>query len=250
MNNPDLEKLSLIQPDWPAPDNIKACTTTRQGGVSRGEFAGFNLAAHVDDQPEQVRKNRQILSQHLDLPAEPCWLEQVHGVQVVNAAKQQHPVPADASYSFEKNVVCCVMTADCLPILICDRQGEAVAAAHAGWRGLHAGVMEATIDAMVRPVGELLVWMGPAIGPEAFEVGEEVRQAFIQDLAESEAAFKPSRPGHWMADIYQLARLRLQRKGVEAIFGGHYCTYNDDRFYSYRQNAKTGRMASLIWREK
>jgi YfiH family protein len=177
-------------------------------------------------------------------------LEQVHGIQVVDAANSPSSPEADASFSFEKNIICSVMTADCLPVLICNRQGTKVAAAHAGWRGLQAGVIEATIDALQVSGNELLVWLGPAIGPEAFEVGDEVRTAFMDDMPEVEAAFKASKPGHWFADIYYLARLRLQRKGIQAVYGGQFCTYNDPQFYSYRRQAKTGRMASLIWREK
>jgi polyphenol oxidase len=177
------------------------------------------------------------------------WLEQVHGVAVVNAADTQS-ICADASFATEKNIVCTVMTADCLPVLICNRAGTKVAAAHAGWRGLHAGVIEAAIQALQETPGNILVWLGPAIGPQAFEVGEEVRAAFVSDLPQTAAAFKSTKPGHWLADIYQLARLRLARIGVNQIYGGGLCTCTDhQRFYSYRRDGKTGRMASLIWME-
>ncbi|MCW9012719.1 MAG: peptidoglycan editing factor PgeF [Gammaproteobacteria bacterium] len=244
MNNP-----VFIRPDWSAPDNIRACVTTRAGGVSCDEFSSFNLAMHVEDQPQHVQRNRQILAEQLHLPAEPLWLEQVHGTQVVDASRAQSPVQADASFTVENNVVCSVMTADCLPLLICNRQGTKIAAAHAGWRGLQAGIIEATVDALQVSAKDLLVWLGPAIGPAAFEVGDEVRAAFVADMADASGAFTASKPGHWLADIYQLARLRLRRKDITAVFGGDFCTYNDPQFYSYRRQAKTGRMASLIWRE-
>ncbi|MBI3187660.1 MAG: peptidoglycan editing factor PgeF [Gammaproteobacteria bacterium] len=233
--------------NWPAPANVRAGVTTRQGGVSVAPYDGFNLATHVGDNPAAVAQNRALLRTTLKLPAEPVWLEQVHGVAVVNAATTKI-FCADASYASEKNIVCTVMTADCLPVLICNRAGTKVAAAHAGWRGLHAGVIEASISVLQETPDNILIWLGPAIGPQAFEVGDEVRTAFVNDLPQTAAAFKATSPGHWLADIYQLARLRLARIGVNNVYGGDLCTYTDQqRFYSYRRDGKTGRMASLIW---
>lgn len=252
----------LIKPDWPAADTVYAFSTTRHTaantGSSQGVYSSYNLAQHVGDDPLHVQKNRQQLVKQLNLPAEPLWLEQVHGTEVINAAQmatqpqtnidQRIPPRADASYSTHASTVCAVMTADCLPVLVCNRKGNKVAAAHAGWRGLAAGVIETTILALNEEPSEILVWLGPAIGPRVFEVGEDVRNAFVDELAVSENAFKVSRPGHYLADIYQLARLRLKRLGMDAVYGGGYCTYTDkDRFYSYRREAKTGRQASLIW---
>ncbi len=242
-------RIEVIRPDWPAPDSVSALSTTRSGGVSQGPFSGLNLAMHVDDNEADVRQNRQQLQQQLALPAEPLWLEQVHGCAVFDAAVDvSSPPVADASYSFQASRVCTVMTADCLPVLICNRQGDRVAAAHAGWRGLADGVIEATVDALQQPADQVMVWLGPAIGPSAFEVGEEVRTAFVQDLAAAEDAFSSTRPGHYLADIYKLARLRLSRIGINAVYGGECCTWTDaDRFYSYRRDGKTGRQASMIW---
>jgi len=243
-----MTELQWLRPDWPAADRIEACVSTRQGGVSTGPYAGFNLALHVGDDAERVARNRALLTQALELPAEPVWLEQVHGVQVIDAADPQSSRQADAAFSFQADIVCAVMTADCLPLLLCNRQGSKVAAAHAGWRGLQAGVIEHTVAALQESPDNLLVWLGPAIGPDAFEVGDEVKQAFQQQMADAAAAFRPSRPGHWWADIYALARLRLHRLGIESVYGGGLCTYDDaQRFYSYRRDGDTGRMASLIW---
>ena len=239
---------AFIQADWPVAENVQAWVSTRQGGVSSGPWAGLNLAMHVEDHADSVRRNRALLKQALDLPAEPCWLEQVHGVRVIDAAQPSSTPQADAAFTTRPGVVCSVMTADCLPVLLCDRQGTRVAAAHAGWRGLQAGVVEQTLAALNTPAEDVRVWLGPAIGADAFEVGDEVRQAFMQDMPEAEQAFRISRPGHWWADIYILARQRLQRQGVTAVYGGGLCTYTDEaRFYSYRRDGRTGRMASLIW---
>jgi len=241
--------MDFIKPNWPAPKNIKAFTTTRETGVSDKSYASFNLAAHVDDNLLHVKKNRQLLFEALNLPSEPVWLEQVHGVQIINADHADKSPQADASFSTEKNNVCVVMTADCLPLLICNRQGTKVAAAHAGWRGLQAGVIEASIEALAENKQDILVWLGPAIGPEVFEVGDEVRQKFIDEMPETISAFTANKPGHWLADIYQLAKIRLQNIGISEIYGGDFCTYTDQqRFYSYRRDGATGRMASLIWR--
>ena len=235
-------------PEWPAPPRVKACSTTRNGGVSEGRFASLNLAAHVEDDVAAVKRNREILQATLSIPREPVWLSQVHGVRVVDAAKADIDTQADASFSRQSGVACVVMTADCLPVLFTDREGSVVASAHAGWRGLLGGVLEQTVAAMQVPPENILAWFGPAIGPENFEVGDEVRDAYLKTDEDTAVAFLPSRPGHWWADIYELARLRLNRAGVRAMYGGGLCTFADpDRFYSYRRDHVTGRMASLIW---
>lgn len=246
--------LQLLQPDWPAPANVCAWSTSRAQGVSEMPYDGLNLALHVGDRVEAVQQNRQRLAQVLALPGSPLWLNQVHGQQVVNAAEWAHTgepgsqPEADAAYSLQPGVVCTVMTADCLPLLICNRRGDRVAAVHAGWRGLAAGVIESTLRVLEQPAAELLVWLGPAIGSGAFEVGEDVRQAFVAEDVAAASAFQQNRPGHYLADIYALARRRLQSSGVQAIYGGGYCTFDDaDHFYSYRRDGTTGRQASLIW---
>lgn len=238
---------SWIHPDWPAPARVRALSTTRAGGLGTAPYDTFNLGIHVGDDPARVAANRAILRQAL--PAEPYWLNQVHGVNVVEADAEEGVPDADAAFSRQSGRVCVVMTADCLPVLLCDQAGSVVAAAHAGWRGLHGGVIEATVAAMNVPPGQLLAWLGPAIGPEAFEVGGEVRAAFMGADPASEAAFRPSPNRYkWLADIYLLARQRLVRAGVTRIHGGEACTVGDPaRFFSYRRDGVTGRMASLIW---
>ena len=245
--------MELIEPDWPAPASVRACTTTRLGGVSQGPFASLNLGDHVGDDPEHVARNREILCSHLGLPAEPLWLRQVHGRDVARAECPVAPIPeADAAIATTPGAVCAVMTADCLPLLLCDDQGTRVSAVHAGWRGLASGVLESAVAAMAVAPERLLVWMGPAIGPGAFEVGPEVRAAFIAEDTEAQAAFRPS-PGtaqdaRWLADLFELARLRLARLGVERVYGGGDCTFSQPgRFFSYRRDGTTGRLASLIW---
>lgn len=236
---------SWLTPDWPAPANVRACVTTRDGGVSLPPFEGLNLGDHVVDDPQAVQHNRQVLASTLG--CQPAWLSQVHGVRVVKADPASVE-QADASWTDTPGIASAVLTADCLPALFCDRSGTRVAAAHAGWRGLAGGVLEATLDALAVPPAEVLVWLGPAIGPEAFEVGPEVREAFLACHAESTAAFRPSlNDGRYMADIYQLARIHLAARGVEAVFGGGFCTVSDPRFYSYRRSPRTGRFASLVW---
>lgn len=241
--------LNVIQANWPAPKNICAFTTTRIGGVSLAPYAHFNLATHVHDNERLVAHNRELLKSSFNLPAEPTWLTQVHGINVVNAQTYATPPQADASYTAAKQQVCAVLTADCLPILICDEAGTQVAAIHAGWRGLVAGIIEKTLQNFSAPAAELLVWLGPAIGPTVFEVGVEVRDKFIAYDPAAAAAFKNSRPGHWLADLYLLAKQRFAQQGIFAIFGGKHCTYSEtEYFYSYRRDGdQTGRMASLIW---
>jgi polyphenol oxidase len=234
-----------LTPQWPAPARVKACVTTRSGGVSVAPFDSFNLGEHVADAPLSVQKNRQRLVSLLG--CKPTWLQQVHGTAVVEACPARL-LEADASWTREPGVACTVMTADCLPALFCDRAGTRVAAAHAGWRGLAAGVLEATLEKLAVPADQVLVWLGPAIGPQAFEVGAEVREAFVDQHAQAAAAFQPGvNSGKFMADIYQLARIRLAACGVSAVYGGDFCTFNDPRFFSYRRSAQTGRFASLIW---
>ena len=234
-----------LTPDWPAPVWVKACITTRSGGISSAPFDSFNLGAHVDDDPVAVTKNRQRLISQLG--CKPAWLRQVHGVAVV-PAEPGEVLEADASWTATPGVACTVMTADCLPVLFCDRAGSRVAAAHAGWRGLAGGVLEATLDALAVAPEDVLAWLGPAIGPHAFEVGAEVREAFMATHPQAAEAFVASvNPDRYMADIYQLARIRLAARGVTAVYGGGFCTYSDPRFYSYRRAAQTGRFASLIW---
>ncbi|MFQ2092256.1 peptidoglycan editing factor PgeF [Aeromonas taiwanensis] len=245
--------MNWIQPDWPAPGNVRALSTTRDGGVSEGVFAGLNLGAHVGDEPARVEANRARLQQEAAIPGPLNWLNQVHGIAVHPVSDRYERAPdADAACAHEAGLACIVMTADCLPVLFCDRAGTRVAAAHAGWRGLHAGVLEKSIAAMGCEPAEILAWLGPAIGPTAFEVGGEVREAFVAEQAEAVAAFVPSASeGKWLADIYRLARLRLARAGVTAIYGGECCTFSDsERFYSYRRDGQTGRMASIIWLEE
>lgn len=245
------QQASFLLPDWSAPSHIKAATTTRLGGVSHHPYDALNLGNHVGDAINDVLKNRQLVVDQLQLPCEPFWLQQVHGVHVSDL-DQQPNVKADASLTRQIGTVSVVMTADCLPVLFCDSAGTVVAAAHAGWRGLHAGVLEATIKAMGVDPSEIIAWMGPAIGANAFEVGEEVKTAFCDVQTHAENAFKPSNhQGKWLADIFMLATQRMQAAGVSQVFGGGLCTVeNEQQFYSYRRDGKTGRMASLIWIEQ
>lgn len=240
--------VDCIRPDWPAPANVLALTTLRAGGVSAGAYAAFNLGDHVGDAPAAVAANRAVLQTAFALPRAPAWLQQAHGTRVVNAAEVFAPIAADGSFATVPGPVCAVLTADCLPVLLCTRAGDAVAALHAGWRGLVDGVIEAGVRALARPGELLLAWLGPAIGPQRFEVGSEVRAQFCAHDAVAAAAFAPAGDGKWRADIYLLARQRLAAAGVTAVYGGGNCTVNDpQRFYSYRRDGVTGRMASLIW---
>lgn len=235
-------------PDWPAPENVRALQTTRQGGMSAAPYASLNLGDHVGDEPLAVERNRMLLEPLL--PSEPVWLKQVHGTATINAGHTTCWPEGDACVSSHPGAVCVVMTADCLPVLLCDEQGSVVGAVHAGWRGLCDGIIESTVRAMNVPPGTLMAWFGPAIGPSAFEVGEEVRTAFIARQREAAAAFMPGISGKWHADIYQLARLRLNTLGVTHIYGGGLCTYTDhERFFSYRRDGVTGRMGTFIWLE-
>lgn len=247
--------VAWIKPDWPAPPQVNAAATLRAGGVSEGTFASLNLGSHVGDDAAAVAENRRLLKAALQLPAEPTWLNQVHGTNVVvagtsgnQAGAQISPPTADASVAKAAGRVCVVMTADCLPVLFCDRQGTRVAAAHAGWRGLVGGVLGATIQALEVPPSQLMAWLGPAIEPEAFEVGPEVRDQFIALEAGNAAAFQGNARGRWQADLYRLARNELARLGVADVHGGGFQCYADSkRFFSYRRDSRTGRMATLVW---
>lgn len=229
-----------------------AFTTTRRGGCSAPPYASLNLGHHVGDTPGAVAANRERLLESLSAGQSGVtriqWLRQLHGTGVVAAPAGEEYPQADACWTRERGVACAVLTADCLPVLFCDRAGTTVAAAHAGWRGLAAGVLEATVAAMGSPAADLLAWLGPAIGPGAFEVGAEVREVFCRGNAAAEQAFLPAhRPGHYFADLYALAQLRLAGIGVGRVYGGDLCTHSDPgSFYSYRRDGETGRMASLI----
>lgn len=238
-----------ITPDWPAPARVRAAATLRTGGVSEGTFASFNLGAHVGDDANAVAENRRLLKAALQLPTEPAWLNQVHGTAVIDATEAATPRPAaDASVTFGPGAVCVVLTADCLPVLFCDRAGTRVAAAHAGWRGLVGGVLAETINALGVPPTELLAWLGPAIEQDAFEVGPEVLEQFVAHDPSNDSAFQPNARGRWQADLYRLARNELARLGVTSVHGGGFeCFADSERFYSYRRDPRTGRMATLVW---
>ncbi len=240
-----------IVPDWPAPAQVRAISTSRRGGVSLPPFDTFNLGDHVGDCATAVAQNRHFLRKRLQLPSSPFWLRQVHGIEVVDVGDPLNRPVADASYSRTPGEVCCVVTADCLPLLLCSEEGQWVAAVHAGWRSLADGIVEATVRKMAQPADRLMAWLGPAIGPDVFEVGEEVRQRFLAKQPEADVAFRRSAPKRWLADIYLLARQRLQRLGVQNIYGGQWCTYCEaEHFFSYRRDGVTGRMATLIWIEQ
>lgn len=241
--------MNWIKPDWPAPDNVHAATTLRTGGASRAKFASLNPALHVNDDPDSVNLNRKALSTMLDLPSAPIWLEQVHGTRVIKAEQNNTVLQqADASYTDQSKTVCTILTADCLPILLCNSDGSKVAAIHAGWRGLLAGIISHTVKAL--NTSQLMAWLGPAIGPECFEIGSEVQTAFIEKSIKNAVAFKPTNPDKFLADIYQLARIELASLGIKQVYGGDFCTVTDkQRFYSYRRDGETGRMATLIWRD-
>jgi len=239
---------TLITPNWSAPINIKAYATTRLGGYSVSPYESLNLGTHVNDDATVVEKNRQTLAQITELPTPPLWLNQVHGTTVIAAKNWQVGIEADAIYCKQPNQVCTIMTADCLPVLLCDKQGRQVAAIHAGWRGLLNGVIENTVSQFEGAKQNIMAWLGPAIGPEKFEVGAEVREAFITQSADAESAFRAINASHYLADIYLLAKQRLTKLGVTEISGGNFCTATEkNRFFSYRRDGQTGRMATLIW---
>ena len=238
--------MNWIEADWPAPAGIKAGTTLRQGGVSKAPYASLNIATHVGDELSCVEQNRTLLN----LPNQPQWLEQTHTTDAILLPADESIPKGDAAYTLTPNVVCAVMTADCLPLLITDKQGSCVAAIHAGWRGLCNGIIEATINKLPVEPGSLLVWLGPAIGANVYEVGKEVYDAFTQKHEDAKQAFTATSEGHWLFDIYWLARFRLKQIGVTQIYGGDHCTFTEEeRFFSYRRDGVTGRMASMIWKE-
>jgi YfiH family protein len=252
----------LLAPDWPAPPGVRACSTLRDAaaGVSAAPFDRFNLGTNAGDAPAAVAANREALRTLAGLPAEPRWLQQVHGTRVVRFHAAARAAPggpaeslgpleiADAAVTSDAGVVLAILTADCLPVLFCSADGRTVAAAHAGWRGLAGGVLEATVAAM--DADHVMAWLGPAAGPARYEVGEEVRAAFVDRDARAAAAFVATRPGHWLVDLPALARRRLAGVGVTRVGGGTECTMADPaRFYSYRRDGKTGRMATLVWRQ-
>ena len=238
-----------LDANWPAPITVKALTTYRVGGYSQASYSSLNLAQHVNDDAHNVKLNRQCMKTALGLPNDPVWLDQVHGTQLLelNDAEQAINPQADGAVTQQKDKVCAVLTADCLPVLLCNKQGTQVAAVHAGWRGLLGGIIENAVAAFEKP-GDVLAWLGPAIGPAHFEVGEEVRDAFINKKPLMQQAFRYVDKTHYHADLYALARMTLLDCGVKKMYGGEHCTYNEaDKFYSYRREPITGRMASLIW---
>lgn len=242
---------SWIVPDWPAPPRVRAFVTTREGGVSAGEYGSLNLGASGGDDPRNVERNRSFVRQYL--PATPKWMAQVHGTAVADLDSMEGPkIPtADAAVTSMPGTVATVLTADCMPLLFCDARGRRVAVAHAGWRGMAAGVIESTVQAMSVPPRDVIAWMGPAIGPGAFEVGPEVRETFVAADDGAAAAFRPGAQGKFMADLYALARGRLERAGVASIHGGGFCTRDDaGRFFSYRRAKASGRMGAFIWMDE
>jgi YfiH family protein len=244
--------VQLIRADWPAPAGVVAGTTTRAGGVSSAPYATLNLGAHVGDEPGAVRENRRRLAESLALPDTPRWLDQVHGSRVVDAASAEFadgPPAADAVVCHDGGAVLGILTADCLPILICDSNSPGIAAIHCGWRSLSAGIVDVAVSKLTRDPEGLLAWLGPAISQRAFEVGDEVRDLFLAGIENAAGSFEPNRRGRWQADLYALARLYLSRSGVRRVYGGGHCTFSDaDRFFSFRRDGPCGRMASYIFR--
>ena len=241
-------QLVSLQPDWPAPADVRAVFTLRGGGVSVGPCASLNVAVHVADDPAAVAENRRRIAGAFALPSEPAWLSQVHGDRVVRLGPGAGEVRADGAITTERGRVCVIQVADCLPVLFSAHDGSAVGAAHVGWRGLAAGVLEATVSALDVPPGQLLAWIGPGIGPAHFEVGPEVRDALV-GAAGAAAAFLPNARHRWQCDLVALVRLRLAALGLTQVFGGSWCTFADaERFFSYRRDQRCGRMAALIWR--
>ncbi|MFZ5558784.1 MAG: peptidoglycan editing factor PgeF [Pseudomonadota bacterium] len=237
-----------VVPEWPAPRGVRALFTTRLGGVSREPYASLNLGGHVGDAPARVAENRARLRECL--PAEPRWLAQVHGARVARVDREDYGPTADGAVARAPGVVCAVLVADCLPVLLCDADARVVAAAHAGWRGLAAGVLEQTVAAMQTDPARVLAWLGPAIGPDSFEVGDDVRDTFLAHDTQAAFAFAPRDNGKWLANLYLLARQRLAACGVRAVSGEPACTFSDPRrFFSYRRDRVTGRMAACVWLE-
>ncbi|MGH8398697.1 MAG: peptidoglycan editing factor PgeF [Gammaproteobacteria bacterium] len=237
-----------IVPDWPAPANVRAVSTTRSGGVSSGVYASLNLGAHVGDSADAVDENRRRVRNTLNLSVEPRWVKQVHSAHIVQLDGSAVTEPCDAAFTHRAGETCVIMTADCLPVLFCDRAGKTIAAAHAGWRGMATGILETTVAAMQVPAHELLAWLGPAIGPGAYEVGEEVRVVLIKEHPETDEAFEPTGTGKWLCNLYLLASQRLRYAGIKHVYGGGFCTFSEpERFFSYRRDGECGRMGTLIW---
>ncbi len=244
------DPVELVVPRWPTPAGVRACATTRRGGVSQPPFDHLNLSFGVGDDPAAVATNRALLATTLRLPAEPRWMRQVHGTRVLEAETGPPDSEGDACVAHTPDAPCVVSVADCLPVLLCAGDASAVAAAHAGWRGLAAGVIENTVAELRVPPSDLIAWLGPAIGAPVYEVGPEVRDAFLDRNRMDASAFSPSPAGRWYADLAGLARARLRRCGVRAVYGGDSCTHSDPRrFYSHRRDGRTGRFAALIWIE-
>lgn len=246
--------MHFIYPTWALPPNVHALTTTRHGGVSLAPFDSLNLGDHVNDDPLAVQRNRALLVEAAHLPQAPLYLTQTHSTKVLRLPLQAgQDTQADAVYTNQPNQVCLVMTADCLPVLFCSRDGQEIAAAHAGWRGLCDGMLEATVAEFYCPTNQLTVWLGPAISQRAFQVGGEVIEQFCAIDPQAKEAFivDPTTSGKFLGNLYQIARQRLKRLGIEAVYGGEYCTFSDpERFFSYRRDQQTGRMATLIWRSE
>ena len=244
------DRPEVIVADWQCPDAVKAFTTTRIGGASEGICASLNMGYGINDERSNVHENRRRVTEHWHLPSEPIWLRQVHGTRCVSAVEGQRGEQADASVAHSVGTVCAIMTADCLPVLLAAHDASVVAAAHAGWRGLCGGILEQTVAATGTPGSELIAWLGPAISGAVYEVDAPVRDAFLRESPQDEDGFQANRPGHWLADLYWLARARLTRAGISTISGGERCTYSEsDYFYSYRRDGSSGRMASFIWLE-
>ncbi len=239
---------SWIVPEWPAPSSVRALSTLRSGGASAAPYASLNLGDHVGDSAEAVAENRRCLAAAAGVPTEPSWLKQVHGTQVADLDAEDPSSPADASFARKPRRVCAILTADCLPVLLAADSGNLVAAAHAGWRGLAGGVIEALVQALPVPPVKLMAWLGPAIGPQHFEVGVEVREALVARDSGAEEAFTSNTRGRFMADLGKLARRRLEALGIHRIYGGGQCTFAaGDRFFSHRRDGVTGRQTTLIW---
>ena len=243
-------KLEYITPNWPAPRNIRCITTTRMGGHSKKEYASLNLGGHVQDDFNNVEKNRALVKEDLQLPNDPVWLEQVHGSKVLELGNTMPKNNTyDAAYTKEANIVCAVLTADCLPVAFCDQAGEHIAVAHAGWRGLVNGVLENTLQAMPVENNRIMCWLGPAIRPDKFEVGEEVLEQFVSIDKQNQNSFIEKSNGKYLANIYQLAKNILAKYNIQEVYGGEHCTFSEsDTFYSYRRDGETGRMTTLIWK--
>ena len=239
--------IEFLQPEWEVPAAVRAFVTTRAGGYSEGPYAGFNLGQHVGDDDSHVARNRAELVKALSLPQEPSWIRQTHSTQAVVLEQESHR-EADAAITRKPGMVAVIMTADCLPIMLCDREGSEVAALHAGWRGLQGGIIDATLERMQTPNSELQAWIGPGISQENFEVGDEVYAAFVESIDSCEGFFVPHGAGHWLCDLPGIAQHVLERQGITGVTRDPHCTYRDESmFYSYRRDGITGRMASLIW---